>query len=262
MTDNIVELNISDNIARVTLNRPEVHNAFDENVIKRLSGIWDELASNNDLIAVILSGNGKNFSAGADLNWMKKAADYPTDKNEEDALALAEMLNKLYSLPMLTIGRITGAAMGGGFGLVSCLDVVFCEAGSKFALSEVKLGLIPATIAPYVINAIGERQARRYFQTAERFNAKKAKEIGLVHEVFDDADSLDQSINDLITNIKSNGPEAMRASKKLCADLSGKEITGELLADSAKRIAERRTSEEAKEGLCAFLDKRKAAWAQ
>jgi methylglutaconyl-CoA hydratase len=261
MNENIVELIIEDNVARVTLNKPELHNAFDENVIARLSEIWDELSSNKEVVAVILSGNGKNFSAGADLNWMKKAAEFSKEKNKEDALALAKMLNKLYTLPQLTIGKIKGAAMGGGLGLVSCLDIAFSDKTAKFALSEVKLGLIPATIAPYVIKALGLRQARRFFQTAERFDALKAKEIGLVHEVYDDEEALDESIEALIKGVRGNGPKAMRDAKSLCLDLQDKEINEALLEDTASRIADTRAGDEAKEGLSAFLEKRKASWA-
>jgi methylglutaconyl-CoA hydratase len=261
MTENdIVKLHIDDfGVAHVTLNRPDVHNAFDENVIAKLTEIWERLDDMDDVIAVILRGEGKSFSAGADLNWMKRAAGYSEAQNKEDALALANMLHKLYALPKLTIAAVQGAAMGGGMGLVCCCDIVIAADDAKFALSEVKLGLIPATIAPYVIAALGARHSRRYFQSGERISAAKAYDISLAHELCP-ASQLDDKIDELLRNIKSNGPQAMVASKQLCLDLAGREITHDMLDDTATRISQTRAGEEAKEGLTAFLEKRKPVW--
>lgn len=261
MTDEIVLLEIKDSIAYVTLNRPEVHNAFDETVIARLSEIWDELADNKDVMAVVLQGKGKSFSAGADMNWMRRAADFTEEQNKSDALALATMLNKLYCLPKVTIACVQGAAMGGGMGLVCCCDIVIAEEDAKFALSEVKLGLIPATISPYVLAAIGPRQSRRYFQTGERFDGKKALEIGLAHELAERPEDMEYHLHVILKNLSTNGPKSMVAAKQLCLDLAGKPITQDILDDTASRIAAARAGDEAKEGLSAFLEKRKAAWA-
>lgn len=262
MGKDIVLLEIKDGVAWVTLNKPDAHNAFDDQVIARLSHIWDELSGNDEVIAVVLQGKGKSFSAGADLNWMKRAASYTEQQNQIDAYELASMLQKLYSLPKVTIACVQGAAFGGGLGLVSCCDIVLADESAKFALSEVKLGLIPATIAPYVLRAIGERQARRYSQTGERFDGNRAYEIGLVHELCKDQKAMDAKREELIKGLKANGPQAMAASKQLCLDLAGEPITEEVLEGTASRIARTRAGDEAKEGLSAFLEKRKAKWAQ
>lgn len=256
----IVLLDIEDGVASVTLNRPAVHNAFDEAMIARLAGLWDELAGREDVVAVVLRGQGKSFSAGADLNWMKRAATYSEEQNREDAQALAAMLHKLYSLPQLTIACVYGAAMGGGLGLVSCCDIVLADEKAVFVLSEVKLGLIPATIAPYVIRAIGERQARRFFQTGERFDGRKAYDIGLAHEVTPRPEEVQFMLDHILKDVRANGPQAMKSAKNLCLDLAGQALTSALIDDTAARIARTRTGDEAKEGLAAFLEKRKAAW--
>lgn len=261
MTEDLVLLEIKGSNAYVTLNRPDVHNAFDEHVIARLTAIWDELADRADITAVILRGHGKSFSAGGDLNWMRRAATYTEEENYQDGLKLATMLYKLYTLPQCTIASVHGAAMGGGFGLVSCCDIVLAQRDAKFALSEVRLGLIPATIGPYVMRAIGERQARRYFQTGERLDAARAQAIGLVHELYGDDGELNMLLDTILTGLHNNGPHAMRAAKTLCLDLSGQDITPEILKDTARRIARTRAGDEAKEGLSAFLEKRKPGWA-
>lgn len=263
MSEEIVLLEVdSDGVAHVTLNRPEVHNAFDEHVIARLSEIWDALAVNDAVKAVVLRGKGKSFSAGADLGWMKRAADFSEAQNTDDALKLATMLKKFYELPKLTIAVVLGAAMGGGLGLVSCADVVIADEGAKFALSEVKIGLIPATISPYVIRAMGQRHAKRYFQTGERFDGKRGYEIGLVHEYAERPEDVEYLIGQVLKNVKGNGPKAMAASKQLFLDVEGREITDPLLIETAKRIAQTRAGDEAKEGLDAFLNKRKPSWIQ
>lgn len=250
MTDSVL-LTYDHDIATITLNRPEVHNAFNAGMIERLSAACDQIAARDDIRAVVLRGEGKSFSAGADLNWMKDSVAFSKEENRNDALALAGMLNRLNTLPQLTIALVHGAAFGGGFGLVSCCDVVLAGEKALFSLSEVKLGLIPATIGPYVIQAIGPRQSRRFFQTGERFGAVKALEIGLVHEI----GNLDHLLETLIDEIRKNGPAAMRAAKKLCFDLSGSYISEAVRENTAERIAAIRTGEEAQERLKAFLDK-------
>lgn len=260
MSDDRVLMECNGGIATVTLNRPDVHNAFDERVIAELTHLWDDMAGRDDIHAVVVRGAGKNFSAGGDLNWMKRAAGYTDAENERDGLALATMLHKLFILPKVTIACVHGAAMGGGMGLVSCCDIVLAGPGAVFSLSEVKLGLIPATIAPYVLRAIGERQFRRYAQTAERINAEKARDIGLVHDLFTDDAAMAAGLDDILSALRSNGPKAVAASKKLASDLAGQPLTEKLIAETAKIIAKTRAGDEAKEGLNAFLEKRKAGW--
>lgn len=261
MTD-VVLMDVVDGVATITLNRPDTHNAFDEYVIAALSGKLDVLRLEKSVHVLVLRGAGKSFSAGADLNWMKRAAGFTEEQNKSDALALAEMLHKLYSLPVVTIACVQGAAMGGGLGLSSCCDIVIADKDALFALSEVKLGLIPATIAPYVLRAMGERHARRYFQTGERFSGQRAYEIGFVHEVVSGADEMESCLGGILKAVSANGPHAMKEAKKLCLDLAGERLTPELMNDTASRIARTRAGMEAKEGLSAFLDKRKAEWAE
>ena len=247
------------NTATVTLNRPDKHNAFNEDYIAELSKVLDGISNNDNLKIMVLRSNGKNFSAGADLDWMKRMADNTREENVRDANALAELLYKLNFLPIPTIARVQGAAMGGGCGLVSCCDIALAADNAVFAFSEVKLGLIPATISPYVIRSIGEKQARRYFQTAERFDARRAMEIGLVSEVMDEA-RLDDAIEKIIEHILTNSSEAVRAAKQLVFDVAGKPVTRELLLMTSEGIADIRASAEGKEGLSAFLEKRKPEW--
>lgn len=247
-------------VVRITLNRPDVHNAFNEDMIAELTKAFDDINDDESIKVVILSSSGKSFSAGADLNWMKKAASYDYEENLIDAGKLSAMLNALYHLKPLTIACVKGAAMGGGLGLISCVDIVIADRNSKFSFSEVKLGLIPATISPFVINAIGPRQAKRYFQTGEMLVAEKAKEIGLVHELSISEEGQQEILEDLLQAIKNNAPQAMRNSKKLIHDYAGETITDELRHQTAIDIAKARTSEEAKEGLSAFFEKRKADW--
>ncbi len=262
MTNDIVLMDVADGVATITLNRPDTHNAFDEHVIAALSGKLDVLRLEKDVHVIVLRGAGKSFSAGADLNWMKRAAGFTEEQNKADALLLAAMLNKLYTLPMVTVACVQGAAMGGGLGLVSCCDIVIADKEALFALSEVKLGLIPATIAPYVLRALGERHSRRYFQSGERFNGQRAYDIGFVHEVASGADDMEARLQTLLKSLTANGPNAMKDAKKLCLDLAGQPITPALMDDTATRIARTRAGGEAKEGLSAFLEKRKAEWVQ
>jgi methylglutaconyl-CoA hydratase len=257
MTESVLITDISGPVATVILNRPDVHNAFNHDLISALQDSFEDIAARDDVSVMVLRGAGKTFSAGADLNWMREAADYDFERNFTDALALANMLRALDALPCLSIALAQGAAMGGGLGLLACCDMVIAETNTKFSLSEVKLGLVPATISPYVLRAIGERQARRYFQTGERFDAETARIIGLVHDV---ADDLDVALQAILASLAQNGPQAMRDSKRLCHDYAGQKIDDTIINDSARRIATIRTTNEAKEGIAAFLEKRSPAW--
>lgn len=246
-------------VAIVTLNNPEKHNAFDDTIIEKLTTIFNEIADRKDIHLMVLASHGKSFSAGADLGWMKRMAAYSYEENLNDANALANMLHALNFLPQPTISKIQGAAFGGAVGLASCCDIVIASSKASFCLSEVKLGLIPATISPYVIDAIGQRASRRYFMTAERFFADKAQTLGLVSEVVE-PDELDIATNNMITTLLSNGPSAVKAAKKLALDVAYQEINQQLMNDTSERIARIRVSDEGQEGLGAFFDKRPASW--
>lgn len=260
MSNNTVITHIGEEgVATVTLNRQEKHNAFDEHVIAELQAAFDQLAAQDNVRVVILKSAGKNFSAGADLNWMKRMAEYDYDDNLKDARQLASMLKSLHDMPQPTIARVQGAAFGGAVGLISCCDIAVAEHNASFCLSEVKIGLIPATISPYVIRAIGERASKRYFITAERFSAEQALLLGLVSEIAAD-DSLDTVIEKIVKQLLANGPKAILASKKLVADFVGREISTSIIEDSCQRIAKIRISEEGQEGLDAFLNKRQPSW--
>ncbi len=256
--DNVITTIEADGLATVTINRPEKHNAFDDNIIIELSTAFERVTA-SDARVMVLATEGKTFSAGADLGWMKRMASYSFEENLRDANALANMLKRLNTLPLPTIARVQGAAFGGGVGLVSCCDIAVATARASFCLSEVKIGMIPATISPYVINAIGERAARRYFTTAERFSAERAEQLGLVSEVVAE-DQLDAAVSSLCQHLLANGPEAVKAAKQLVFDMSKRDINVDLIADSCKRIANIRASIEGQEGLTAFLEKRPAAW--
>jgi methylglutaconyl-CoA hydratase len=260
MTEQTVTTKIDNRgVATVTLNRAEKHNAFDDAMIAALTGAFDDLAARDEVLVVVLASEGKSFSAGADLGWMQRMAEYDYDDNHRDAQALAAMLQALATLPQPTIARVQGAAYGGAVGLVSCCDMAIAAEAASFCLSEVKIGLIPATISPYVIKAMGERAARRYFTTAERFSAQEAQRIGLVSEVTA-AEILDETLEALVSLLLQNGPLAVRASKALVAEFAGREITPDIIEDSCGRIARIRVSKEGQEGLAAFLNKRKPAW--
>ena len=247
-------------VATITMNRPEVHNAFNAEVIESLSEILEDLAGADGVRVVMLTAVGKSFSAGADLNWMKHAAEFTEEENREDARALGEMLRRLNRLPKPTVALVQGSAFGGGVGLMAACDIVVAVRDAAFSLSEVKLGLIPATIAPYVVAAIGERQARRYFLTGERFDGEQAKAIGLVHELVDDQAALVAAGERIIERLFTAAPGALAEAKDLIAAVAGKPIDGHLIDDTARRIAERRAHDEAREGIAAFLEKRRPDW--
>ncbi|GAC35425.1 enoyl-CoA hydratase/isomerase family protein [Paraglaciecola polaris] len=246
-------------VATVTLNRPEVHNAFDDILIADLTRVFTQLGNNQTVRAVILAATGKSFCAGADLNWMKRMASYSYEQNLNDANNLAKMLYTLNTLPKPTIARVQGAAFGGAVGLVACCDMAVGSKLSKFCLSEVKLGLIPATISPYVIQAIGERNARRYFTTAEVFSSRRARRIGLLSEAVTE-EELDVTIEGLLEHILKNGPCAVSAAKKLVFDVANRIPDEALRHTTSELIANTRVSAEGQEGLSAFLQKRRPNW--
>ena len=246
-------------VAQVTLNNPDKHNAFDDQMIIELTNAFNALAVNANVRIMLLKSEGKSFSAGADLNWMKRMASYSYQQNLNDAYALAAMLKALHQMPMPTIAKVQGAAFGGAVGLITCCDIAVSSFNASFALSEVKIGLVPSTISPYVIAAIGERHAKRYFMTAERFDANTAVQIDLVHEAVDEQ-LLDEKVEQLITAILCNGPEAVASAKQLVFAVRGKSIDSTLIEHTCKAIADIRVSAQGQEGLSAFLDKRKPNW--
>jgi methylglutaconyl-CoA hydratase len=252
-------VNIASHVATVTLNRPDVRNAFNETVIAELTGAFRALGDMDEVRAIVLAGNGPAFCAGADLNWMKKMAGYSDDQNRADALTLAQMLHTIWSCPRPVIARIQGDTYAGGMGLVAACDIAVAAQEANFCLSEVKLGLIPATISPYVIKAMGEQAARRYFLTAERFDATAALRMGFAHEVVA-LENLDTTVAGIVKALVSNSPNAVLEAKKLVREVVGEPVTDALLADTAQRIAVIRASTEGREGVASFLEKRKPAW--
>lgn len=246
-------------VARVYLNRPDVRNAFNDGVIAELRACFAELGADDSLRAIVLGGHGKAFCAGADLNWMRAMADYDWDQNHADAQALAEMLWTVYQCPVPVVGRIHGDCYAGGMGLASVCDVLVASDNVQFCLSEARLGLLPATISPYVIRAMGEAAARRYFITAERFDARRAHAIGMVHEVCA-PEALDATVDGLVALLVANGPKATRACKRLVQDVAGRPIDAALRDATARQIADIRASDEGREGLQSFLGKRPPGW--
>jgi len=244
----------------VTLNRADRHNAFDDALIAELTAALQALEAEDGIRVVILASAGRSFSAGADLNWMKRMAAYSMEDNRRDALALGALMRTLAQLSKPTIARVQGAAYGGGVGLVACCDIAVATQDATFSFSEVKLGLLPAVISPYAIAAIGERAARRYFLTGERFEAAEAWRLGLVHELCRDADDMDEKIGTIVDALLACGPVAQREAKDLVRAVAGRPVTAELIEDTAERIARMRSSPEGREGVGAFLEKRRAAW--
>ena len=246
-------------VATVWINRAELHNAFNTTVIEELYDCFQQLNGRDDIRVVILAGRGKSFSAGADLNWMKQAGQASQADNEADALKLAKMLQSLATLKQPTIARVQGIAFGGGMGLASACDICVASTDAKFATSEVRLGLAPSTISPYVIRAIGARQASRYFLTAERISAEQALQIGLAHEVTT-PELLDAKVDEIVQALLLGGPEAQAASKQLIQMVNQQSVDESLLLKTAPHIAHVRQGEEAKNGLNAFLNKHSPAW--
>lgn len=253
-----LKLDIAANgIARLTLNRPDRHNAFDEAMIGDLTRTFTTLGANPAVRLVVLNGAGESFCAGGDLHWMQRAAHKTEVENEADAFALARMLHTLNACPKPVIGLIHGACFGGGVGLAAACDMVVAAPDARFGLTEVRLGLIPAAISPFVVAKIGASAARRYFLTGERFSAEEARRIGLVHEV---KAGLDAAAAPLIDGLLASGPEALADAKALISDVSGRAVDEDLLRLTARRIAARRASDEGREGIAAFLEKRKPGW--
>lgn len=245
--------------ATITLNRPEMHNAFDDTLISALIEEFTRLERERSVRVIFLAASGKSFSSGADLNWMRRMSDYSFDENRADAMALAELMKTLANLSKPTIALVQGAAIGGGVGLVACCDIALASENASFCLSEVRLGLIPAVISPYVAAAIGSRATRRYFLTAERFDANEARRIGLVHEVVS-SEELAERADKLGRKLLRNGPQAMASVKALVAEVALGSLDDDLIADTAERIAEIRASAEGREGLSAYLEKRDPSW--
>ena len=246
-------------VATIWMNRPDRHNAFNAQVIAELTQAFELLGADQSARVIVLAGRGKSFSAGADLNWMKAAGEASFEDNVADARKLAAMLRRLAEMPKPTIARVQGAALGGGMGLAAACDICFAATAASFATSEVKFGLIPSAIGPYVLRAIGARQASRYFLSAERICAKRAVEIGLAHEVVE-AEDLDRAVATLTEALLAGGPQAQVAAKALIRDMAGQSINDSLVEETARRIAALRGGGEAWEGLSAFLDKRPPRW--
>ncbi|NIF52217.1 enoyl-CoA hydratase/isomerase family protein [Burkholderia sp. Ax-1724] len=254
-----LKFEVAGQVATLTLNRPDVRNAFNETMIAELTSAFTALDARDDVRAVVLAANGKAFCAGADLNWMKQMAGYSDDENRADAMRLANMLAAVYRCNKPVIARVQGDAYAGGMGLISACDIVVAVDSAHFCLSEARLGLIPATIAPYVIRALGEQAARRYFVTAEAFDCATAWRLGLVSEAVSAA-QLDASVAQLAQTLCANGPQAVRACKRLVQDVAGRELNDALIEDTAARIARTRAGAEGREGIASFLDKRAPSW--
>ena len=252
-----LDVTISGAVATVTLNRPRVHNAFNETAIKELEHSFRMFGDRGEVRAIVLTGSGTTFCAGADLSWMKKMADIPYEDNFADAYRLATMLRTIYHCPKPVIARVQGDAYGGGLGLIAAADIAIASTTAGFAFSEVRLGLMPSVICPFVIQAIGSRPARRYFITGEKFTAQEAYRLGLVHEVAT-PDILDAKLNSIVSQIVQNGPHAVMQSKRLIQEIDL--LSEKLSIDTAERIARLRGSQEAREGVQAFLEKRPPSW--
>ena len=249
----------SRHVAEVWLNRPDVRNAFNSSVIAELATAFGTFAADTELRAIVLGGRGKVFCAGADLTWMREMAGFDWARNRADAQALADMLWAIYRCPVPVVGRVHGDCYAGGLGLAAVCDVLVAADGVNFCLSEARLGLLPATIGPYVIRAMGEQASRRYFVTAERFSAVQAQAMGFVHELCA-PEALDAKVAEIVAALVANGPMALRACKTLVQDIAGQPIDAALREETARRIADIRASDEGREGVQSFLNKRRPAW--
>ena len=247
-------------IGLITMNRPERHNAFDDTLIAEMTEALRSMEAEDGVRLVVLAAVGKSFSAGADLEWMRRMAGYSKEENVNDAMGLAALMRTLAHLGKPTVARVQGSAYGGGVGLVACCDIAVAAQEASFSLSEAKLGLIPAVISPYVVAAMGERAARRYFLTGERFEAAEAWRLGLVHELAMGEGDLDEKVGTLVDHLLACGPAAQREAKDLVRAVAGRSVTSELIQDTAQRIARVRASPEGREGVAAFLEKRRASW--
>ncbi len=254
-----LNMSTQNGVHTITLSRPDVRNAFNDEVIAELKNAFLAVAQNASVRCVVLAAEGPAFCAGADLNWMRRMADYTRDENLADAGELAAMLRAMYACPQPTIARVQGDVYAGGMGLVAACDMAISVNTANYCLSEVKLGLIPATISPYVIRAMGARAAHRYFLTAERFDAHEAHRIGLVHEVVS-PEALDAQVAEWVRALVSASPNAVKACKKLLHDVAEREINATLIRQTVEGIADIRASSEGKEGVQSFLQKRKPDW--
>ena len=259
MTHRYLTLTVNAGVATVTLTQPEIRNAFSDEVIVEITEAFRVAGERPDVRAIVLAAEGTAFCAGANLNWMRRMADYDRAENLQDAGALAEMLRTIYHCPKPTIARVQGDVYAGGMGLVAACDMAVAAENAGFCLSEVKIGLVPGTIAPYVLRAMGARAGHRYFLTGERFDAAEALRIGFVHQVVA-AEQLDDAVDSLLKALLVAGPDAVRTCKKLVLDVAEREINAQLIASTVEVIADIRASEEGKEGVQAFLSKRKPSW--
>lgn len=244
----------------ITLNRAERHNAFDDVLIGDLTAVLQGMDADSGVRVVVLSSTGNSFCAGADINWMKRAAEYSEAENYRDAMALAELLRTLNELGKPTVARVQGAAYGGGVGLIAACDIAIATYDAQFALTEVKLGLIPAVISPYVVAAIGSRKTRRYMLSAERFSASEAYRIGLLHEIVPDEDGLDDAVGEIVDALLAGGPQAQAECKALIGAVANWPIDEDVVEDTVRRIVAVRASDEGREGMTAFLEKRQPDW--
>lgn len=258
MTD-LVRIERDQDVARVTLNRPELNNALNRVLIEALRSAFESIAADRSIATMVLAGEGKSLCAGADISAMREAGTYTREENIADAMPLVRMLSALDRMPQTTIGRVQGPIYGGGVGVVAACDIAIGTSSATFCLSEVRLGIVPGMISPYVLRAIGERSARRYFQTAEVFDANEAMRIGLLHEIVE-PEALDERIAKLLKQLKSAAPGARTIAKKLAGDIAGRPIDEALMNETAQLIADVRAKPEAREGLSAFLEKRKPSW--
>jgi methylglutaconyl-CoA hydratase len=256
-----LQIAVDSGVSVIWMNRPEVRNAFNETMIAELTQAFRTADADQEVRAVVLAGRGPAFCAGADLNWMKKMSGYSLEENHADAMGLAAMLNTIYMMKKPTVARVHGPAFAGGMGLVAACDIAVAVEAAEFCLSEVKLGLTASTISPYVVAAMGERQARRYFLTAERFSGAEALRIGLVHQLVAAAE-LDASVDALLAQLLAASPAAIAASKELIRSVARGAIDQDMIADTAARIAAARTSPDGKEGIRSFLEKRKPSWSR
>ena len=259
MSYQALDVRVDSGVATVWMNRPERHNAFDETLIAELQAVFSVLDDDAATRVIVLAGRGKSFSAGADLNWMRRAAFYGVEENLRDARALAAMLRTIDRTRKPTVARVHGAALGGGTGLACACNIAIASTDASFATTEVKFGIVPATIGPYVVRAIGERMASRYFLTAERFDAHEARRIGMVHEVCT-PEALDERVRSVTQSLLAGGPNAQAAVRLLLRTITHRTIDDALIEDTARCIAELRATPEAKEGVGAFLDKRDPGW--
>jgi methylglutaconyl-CoA hydratase len=253
-----IRLSVDKKVARVTLNRPEVHNAFNADMIGELAGIFEHLKNDGSVRVIVLTGKGKSFCAGADINWMREIIGYSYEQNLEESLQLAEALHLLYALPKPTVAMVNGTAIGGGNGFLSACDIAIAAEEAQFGLSEVKIGLVPAAISPYVMRKIGESKAREYFLTGKRITARKAQEIGLVNDVVP-LERLEGAVGDLVDLLLTSGPEALSSCKELIFRVPHLSLE-EAKEFTARMIADLRISEEGQEGMASFLEKRKPKW--